>query len=73
MNILAAQLEQRTISISFERAEELLNSDAYEKTQQKPANFYSTCSILLDEEKGGIFLWSGSAQRYFLIGKRKSN
>jgi len=56
MNTLASQLEKRTISISFEKAEELLNSDAYEKTQQKPSNFYSTCSILLDEEKGGIFL-----------------
>jgi hypothetical protein len=71
MKTLATQLEQRTKLITYQNAIQLLNSDEYERTQSlNPCNL-NTTAIRLDEEKGGIFFWSFSAQRYFLLGKRK--
>jgi len=65
------ELEEKTVQISYEKAIELMNSPSYLKVQETPKNLYSTCSIRLDETQGGIFLWSGGMQRYYLIAKLK--
>ena len=65
------QLEQRTKLISLETYENMLSLGELEKTQETPKNLISTYGIRFDEEKGGVFLWSGSMQRYYLIAKRK--
>lgn len=65
------ELEQRTKLISLETYEDFIKSGNFEKTQETPKNLISTFGIRYDEEKGGIFIWSGGMQRYFLIAKRK--
>ena len=54
------QLEQRTKLISLETYENMLSLGELEKTQETPKNLISTYGIRFDEEKGGVFLWSGS-------------
>ena len=49
----------------------MLSSGKLETTQGTPKNLISTYGIRFDEEKGGVFLWSGLMQRYYLIAKRK--
>ena len=65
------QLEQRTKLISLESYESMILSGDFQKTQEAPKNLISTYGIRFDEEKGGVFLWSGTMQRYYLIAKRK--
>lgn len=64
------ELEEKTTPISYERAIELINSPEYIKVQETPKNILTTYSIRLDEINGGIFIWSGGMQRYFLIAKK---
>lgn len=63
-------LEKKCTQISFEKYNELIKNGNFTVIQQQPKNLYSTCSIIFDELNGGIFLWSGGMQRYFLIAKR---
>jgi len=70
-HLTAFQLEQRTKLISLETYENMLSSGKLETTQGTPKNLISTYGIRFDEEKGGVFLWSGLMQRYYLIAKRK--
>lgn len=70
-HLTSFQLEQRTKLISLETYENMLSLGELEKTQETPKNLISTYGIRFDEEKGGVFLWSGSMQRYYLIAKRK--
>jgi len=65
------ELEQRTKLISLEIYQEFLQSGDFEEKTGTPKNLISTYGIRYDEERGGIFLWSGGMQRYFLIAKRK--
>lgn len=67
------ELEAKTTPISYEKATELMDSENYVIIQNTPKNLYSTCSIRLDEIQGGIFMWSGGMQRYYLIAKLKNN
>ncbi len=70
-HLTAFQLEQRTKLISLDTYESMIASGDLVKTQETPKNIISTYGIRLDEEKGGVFLWSGTMQRYYLIAKRK--
>ena len=65
------ELEKKCTQISFEKYNEMILSGEFTVIQQQPQNLYSTCSIIFDEVNGGIFLWSGGMQRYFLIAKKK--
>ena len=65
------ELVQRTTAISYDRAEELLNSDTYVKLQDTPKLLLHTNDLRLDEELGGLFMWSCTMQRYYLIAKIK--
>ena len=64
------ELEQRTKLISLETYQGFLKSGDFEEKTGTPKNLISTYGIRFDEELGGIFLWSGGMQRYFLIAKR---
>jgi len=70
-HLTAFQLEQRTKLISLDTYESMIASGDFVKTQETPKNLISTYCIRLDDEKGGVFLWSGAMQRYYLIAKRK--
>jgi len=63
------QLEQRTKLISLETYEQLSQKSNFVQIQETPKNIISTFGIRYDEELGGIFIWSGSMQRYYLIAK----
>ena len=66
------QLEKKCTQISFEKYNELIETGNFTLIQNRPKNLLSTYSIIYDETLGGIFLWSGGMQRYFLIAKRKN-
>lgn len=63
------ELEQRTKLISLETFEELSKNPNFLKIQETPKNIISTFGIRYDEEFGGLFVWSGGMQRYYLIAK----
>lgn len=67
------ELEKKCTQISFEKYNEMILSGEFTVIQQQPKNLYSTCSIIFDEVNGGIFLWSGGMQRYFLIAKKNKS
>ena len=66
------ELEQKTKGISNETARNLITEKKYTaiKNQNIPKNFHTTCSIRIDAELGGMFLWSSEMQRYYLIAKK---
>jgi len=68
-HLTAYQLEQRTKLISLETYEQLSQKSNFVQIQETPKNIISTFGIRYDEELGGIFIWSGSMQRYYLIAK----
>jgi len=68
-HLTAYQLEQRTKLISLETYEQLSKQPNFVQIQETPKNIISTFGIRYDEELGGIFIWSGSMQRYYLIAK----
>lgn len=68
--VTTSELEKKCTQISFEKYNELIDSGNFIVIQERPKNLFSTCSIIFDEVNGGIFLWSGGMQRYFLIAKR---
>ena len=68
-NLTTRELEQRTKLISLETYEELSQKSNFIQIQETPKNIISTFGIRYDEELGGIFIWSGNMQRYYLIAK----
>lgn len=68
-HLTTSQLEQRTKLISLETYEELSKQSNFVQIQETHKNIISTFGIRHDEELGGVFIWSGSMQRYYLIAK----
>jgi hypothetical protein len=62
-------LEERTELISGREVSENIKSGIFIATQPESCIKQHSCRI--DDEKGGIFMWSPQMSKYFLIAKKK--
>ena len=64
-------LEQKTQLISYDDIMDMYAKNELHLVQSLPCNLHSS-SIRIDNDSGGIFIWSGAMQRYFLFAKTKN-